>query len=363
MQFHSKATISNNIDFDFLPLAREAYQLGTANEAATIAYDTSAMIKDFKQTVSAYKSKFETDYMTYLQQNNVLRKMKKSLTGTRNKETIAITLKEVQNNKKATLNFINTMNLGHSLLLQMRQTLTGQEIRTKFMIEHEGKIYQVYEDQLPPDAIQLSLSRFGAGTVSNPVSLAYQLDVEVLKAANVLKDENLIDNTTSLNLYQTILGLKPEYLKRKSIETGRKYPHIFWDSKDMELIEQLQQEAAENGMISIDVERYAALRRSLGGGGGYASAFYKIGDIGSTQIKFFKFKNNAKIANVNFARFSLLRDRFAQLESILNNDTQTAVMQGLESFFTEKEEFISDKMSKVFNEEAKSAFKQWLVNS
>jgi hypothetical protein len=73
-------------------------------------------------------------------------------------------------------------------------------------------------------------------------------------------------------------------------------------------------------VVTLTVDRYASLRSSLGGGGGYASAFYKIGDVGSTQVKFFNLKKGASKATVNFARFSLLRDRFRQLYEILGDN-------------------------------------------
>jgi hypothetical protein len=39
------------------------------------------------------------------------------------------------------------------------------------------------------------LSKYRAGTVSNPFSLAYQLSEEMLQAAEVLKEENEITKT------------------------------------------------------------------------------------------------------------------------------------------------------------------------
>jgi hypothetical protein len=370
MVFKSKVNITDGGgDFDFLPLSREAYKIGTDEESQEIAYDASQMISDFRNTVSNYRNKFETDFNEYTMANSVMRKMKNSLTvsediGSRSSH-IAITLKQVNNNKRATTNFIKTMQLGHSLLLQMRETLTGQNIKTKFMIEYEGKIYQVYEDDIQ-DYIQLTLSRFGGQTVSNPFSLAYQIDAEVLAAQGILNEQNLIENAVeSINLYQTILDLKPEYLKRKSEITGREYPNIFWDSKDGEILEQLQQEATLEGYCSIDIDRYESLRKLLGGGGGYATPFYKLGDIGSVQVKFFKFKNNGNVANVNFARFSLLRDRFKQLDELLSDPTkrESDIMEGLQSFFTEKEALISSEISQRLNQEAKESFKQWLTKT
>ncbi len=354
-------------DLDFSLPTREAYMQLSESGSRAIAYDTNQMIKDFRQVVSKYRVQFDADFNNYISKNNVMRKIKKSLTvgknddATRSQE-IAISASDFEQNKKATRQFLQTMDLGHSLLLQMRETLTGQKISTKFTLEYNGKLYQIDEDDVPPEALRLVPSTFGGGTVSNPFSLAYELDIEVLKCKGLLEQEDSKLELIPLNLSDNIMALKPSYLAWKSTQTHRQYPNIYFDSKDAEIFELLQQEV-ENGQSDgiIALDRYIDLRASMGGGGGYATPFYKMGDIGLKQIKFFKFKNRAKVATVNFARFSLLRDRFQQLESILNKDSTYDIVLGLKDFFTEKEKNITPEVSKILNEEAIAEILKWIT--
>lgn len=364
MIYASKLTISDaGGDFDFSSISREMYRIATHDEAQSVSYDASAMIQDFRNMVSQYRVKFESDFKEYALTNNIARKMQNVLDpGDKQRgETIYVSNKQLTKNKRVTNQFAQTMYLGHTILSQMRETLTGQTIRTKFLIEFDGHYYEVYEDEIQ-DYVKLALDRYrGQSTVSNPFSLAYQIDAEALKAAGILREENQVDGMQSVDLFQQIWDLKPSYLEYKHKLTGRDYPNIFWDSKDAEIVELLQQEAEREGYVPLALSRYIDLRQSMGGGGGYASAFYKLGDIGSTQVKFFKFKKQSGIVNVNFARFSLLRDRFKQLEEILSRPSETEIMAGLESFFTEKEVNISDNISQAFNKEAKAAIAQWLT--
>jgi len=366
MIYASKLTIAAaSGDFDFSSLSREAYRIATDDESKMIAYDGSALIQSFRGVVDRYCNKFEQDFNEYIQANNIMRKMKNALNPDEvRKERIYASDKQLTRNKRATEQFASTMLLGHNLLSQMRETLTGQSIRTKFIIEYEGQLYEVYEDEIQ-DFAKITIDRFrGESTNSNPFSLAYQLDAEVLKEHGLLNREAKMDDMQTVDLVQEVWALKPPYLDYKSSITGREYKNIFFDSKDAEIIELLRQEAEEYGYMSISLARYIQLRKNMGGGGGYASAFYKLGDIGSIQVKFFKFKKQGELVNVNFARFSLLRDRFRQLRDILAmGNTETEIMQGLKEFFTEKESNISDRMSTIFNREAQRSIDQWLVTS
>ena len=364
MPYISRITVKDaGGDFDFSSLSREAYRIGTQDEAKSVAYDASAMIQDFREVVDNYCQKFDQDFNEYIHDNSLVRKMKNVLNPEEGQRgnAIYVSNKELTRNRRATEQFASTMLLGHSLLNQMRETLTGQVIRTKFMIEYDGEYYEVYEDEIQ-DYVKIAIDRYrGQSTVSNPFSLAYQLDAEVLKNAGILKEENKMDDMQSVDLFQQIWDLKPAYLEYKSSITHKQYPNIFFDAKDSEIVELLQQEALEYGYMSIGLARYIQLRKSMGGGGGYASAFYKIGDIGSTQVKFFKFKKQSGVVNVNFARFSLLRDRFRELRDILGQSSENDIMKGLEEFFTEKESNVSDRMSTIFNRKAKESIAQWLT--
>lgn len=304
--------------------------------------------------VNTYTNEFDQAVNDYMRENSVLRKMKNSLdTNSRNSNKISgLTRGKYQNNKKSTQKLMATMLKGHSLLMQIRETLTGQSINTKFIIQVDGKFYQIKESQIDPNLV---LSKFGGGTVSNPFSLAYQIDLQMLQDCQLLKEENEITNT---DIWQTIYSLKRPYLDEKSKITHREYPNIFFDSKDAEIYELYAQQTGN--IPELTLSEYAALRKEMGGGGGYATPFYKLGDIGSVQVKYFNLSKSQKNATVNFARFSLLRDRLRQLNEILLLANPLDMKQALISFFTEKEDNISIKaqISKEFNKAAQEAISQ-----
>lgn len=350
-------------EFDFSMPSRDAYKIAREEEAEYVGLNTSQLINDIAIRVKKYNELFDSSFNEYMRKNSVIRKLQNSLTPNGNKrETVAISNKELHKNKTATMNFINTMDIGHSLLLQMRETLTGQKIKTRFFIEADNKIYQISEEEI--ENIEKGLSLYSGKTVSNPFSLAYELDIEVLRSTGVLREENLIFNDSFLpvDIYNDLLSIiKPEYLESKSKVTGREYPNVFFDSKDIEIIELLRQELERDGTCSIDVSKYQSLRKKMGGGGGYASPFYKIGDVGSVQVKFFKFKNNTKKATVNYARFSLLRDKFRYLETSLEQEDQTKIINDLLTFFTETDKnVLENEINSKFNEVAKENIMQWL---
>lgn len=300
--------------------------------------------------VGDYIKTFDKAFEDYAQANSMLRKMKNVLNpGDTASDELIIPKKKYENNKKATKNLINVMNLGHSLLLQIRKELTGQSINTKFIISVNGKTYQIDESKLTPDLV---LSQFGAGTVSNPFSLAYQLNIDMIEK---LKQNNELEEIGETNLWQLIRSLKRPYLDEKTKVTGRIYKNIFFDSKDAEIYTLYSR--ADN-IETLTLSEYANLRASMGGGGGYASPFYKSGDVYDTQVKYFNIKRNTSVATVNFVRFSLLRDRMKQLYQILNQSTAQEIGLGLKSFYTEKEKNISTAINKEFNAAAQEAINQ-----
>lgn len=351
----SKVKVSGQVsDVISSDIIDEVYSIGT-NDAAD--WHSSEF---YRQTilplsieVNSYTHEFNEAVNDYMRENSVLRKMKNSLnTNSRDSSKIGLTRGKYQNNKKATQQLISTMLKGHSLLKQVREILTGQSINTKFIIQVDEKFYQVKESQIDPNLI---LSKFGGDTVSNPFSLAYQIDLQMLKDCKILQEENEISN---IDILQTIYSLKRPYLDEKSKTTHREYPNIFFDSKDAEIYELYAQQTGN--IPELDLSEYTMLRKELGGGGGYATPFYKLGDIGSIQVKYFNLSKGQKNTTVNFARFSLLRDRLRQLNEILLLSNPLDMKQELISFFTEKEENISIKtqISREFNKAAQEAINQ-----
>lgn len=248
------------------------------------------------------------------------------------------------------------MKEGHNLLLDIRKQLTGQDINTKFFVSYEGKTYEIDERDVQ---IGYTLSRFGADTISNPVSLAYNLTSEALQE---LIKEAKAKEITNEDIWSQIYSLKRPYLDQKkaywaSKGIKREYPNIFFDSKDAEIYELFnQQRNLQRETKILDLEYYTDLRKSMGGGGGYASPFYKKGDVGSVQVKYFNIKKNQTSSSVNFARFSLLRDQLRNLENILNQSDIGSVANNLIKFFTEtNKKYVTEKIDIAFNEAAEKA--------
>ena len=308
------------------------------------------VIEPLKDEVQDYIQRFEETSNKYMRYNSTLSKMRKSIMTKGEIVSLeGITNKTLNNKRKTTKNMINIMQEGHSMLLDIREAFVGHRINTKFYIAVEGKTYIIDENKIKPN---LMLSSYGGATSANPFSLAYQIDKELLESQKILEQAEEITND---EIFQEIMKKKPPYLDEyKTPKTGRIYKYYYFDSKDAEIYESYRQ--SKENILSLSVDKYASLRYSLGGGGGYASPFYKIGDIGSTQVKYFNIKKGEKSAVVNFARFGLLNTRFKELYNILNQDSLNLIGKNLQTFFTEKEKNISEEVSIRINKEAQQAF-------
>lgn len=65
------------------------------------------------------------------------------------------------------------------MLLQMRTAFTGQIINTKFVVKTDDNFYTIDEHALNK-TLPMVLSTYGGGTISNPFSVAYQLNKKLL---------------------------------------------------------------------------------------------------------------------------------------------------------------------------------------
>ena len=120
------------------------------------------------------------------------------------------------------------------MLLDFRYVLTGQKIQTNFIIEVNGKTYLTNESALI-NSLNFTLSCFGAGTISNPFSLAYVLDRNVEATLQTLLEQNEAEIISETDIWRRIYELKRLYLNKKSQITKQQYPNIFYDSKDAEI--------------------------------------------------------------------------------------------------------------------------------
>ena len=356
MVINSKAKVSGSIPENFVEVAEvmELYRSGALELNQETSQDFQELvIQPLKSKVMSYCLEFDMVSNSYIKNNSVLSKMRNSIMSPKREERAkkieGITNKSLTEGKKTTQQMIQTMQKGHSLLLEIREALIGSKISTKFIITIDDKTYSIDEKFLSP---YLTLSTYGGKTISNTFSLDYKIDRELLQSKEFLENSELISDEEGT--WQHIFSLKPNYLKQKSLETGRQYPNIFYDAKDAEIYEYLIQRQGELSKFG-DFE-YAQLRKRLGGGGGNASPFYKTGDIGNIQVKYFKIKKGQRDATVNFARFSLLRDRFQQLYDILDKNNIQEIGKELSKFFTEEEYNISEEITRQTNREIQQIF-------
>lgn len=340
---------------------QELFQLGIQEISQIDANDLfTNFIFPYQQKINAYIILFNQSVEDFGRINRILKKMKQSLNVQKELRSKNIVLSEIRytNHKKATEKMKTVMAMGHSLLLEIREQITQQQINTKFMIDIEGKVYLVDESKIKD--LSLVLSSFGAGTISNPFSLAYQLDASIENFLKTLVQQNEAEIISDDDIWKTIWIRKIDYLQQKSIKNKKKYIP-FYNSKDAEIYMLYKGNPPGGGedLATLTVDRYAQLRASLGGGGGYASPFYKVGDIGLTQVKYFKIHYDEQETAVNYTRFSLLRDKFKQLSSIFNQNNIENIGQDLLEFFTEKEKNISEKITQKVNEEAKQNIRKY----
>ena len=347
-------------------IGRDLFNESKEEAVPFIQSNIQQVFENLRSIVHQYNLDFDRYTKKYLQEvgnEDMTNKILKSASVDKNESLTAKLPKGALSlNKKkyasSITELVKVMNKGHSLLNQIRRLLTGQEIKTIFIIEDEqGKMHRISEDKLTP---QLVLSKYKAGTFTNPFSLAYQIDKDML---NIIQKEQEKQQAEDLELelefWDKIWSNKLKYLTWKSSITDKKYTP-FYNSKDAEIYAMFYQQK-KIFLLDFDVKKYRSLRQSLGGGGGYASPFYKLGDIGLEQIKFFSLKKN-KESQASFVRFSLLRDKMRKLEDIFLEQNMTTLKESVIKFFTEKELNISNELSKFANEEAVKYIEQLFSN-
>lgn len=283
------------------------------------------------------------DYKNFVERNNFIGKRTERVTG---KEILFVTAKGLTNKSVKTKRVIQMLELGHEIILKIRFLFSGQTIKTEAILRVDGKFYKLGEEILNDSKITTRvLSNYGASQ-NNPFSLAYSINFKELK--NYLEKENI--EALPNDVWKKMLELKPSYLETYHPDLEKPY-RVFYDSKDAEIYKLLEMNSEAVGVL--DVDKYALLRSKVGGRGGYASPFYKMGDIGNIQIKFFNFSKGKDIA-VNYARMQLIQKQCLKLEKNLNpNQSLEKIKQGLINFYSENQSNLNefDKEGQKLNEE------------
>ena len=282
-----------------------------------------------------------------------------NLSQEQNKTSAYINLKNEEGHAIYVQNFIRTLEKGNLLLDYIRMMLTGQAIETYFTIK--GSDDEIFYTDKSNVNYKLVLSTYGASG-NNFVSLAYEVDV---KATIAQLKNDLNQQTFSIkgtDIYARIMQVKDEYLidlEQKAAAEGKKKKYPRWyDSKDAEIFD-LMKQRLESGDIksltkSLTMKTYRNMRRTMGGRGGYRTSSTQLGDVGLSQDKLV----TEKVNQVNFARQTLIKNRFEDMNKALLSLDKNTIKQMFLTLFTEKQSRVDDNISKMANREAQKAIKK-----
>lgn len=321
------------------------------------AENISLFLAKLHITIKQYLIEYETNW-TLFEQSFMLMDKISSLNKGDNITSAYMRLRNQQGNSRHAENFIRTLEKGSFLLDYIRTMLTGQSISTNFTIQGaDGEIYYTDKSQVN---YKIVLSTYGASG-NNFVSLAYSVDIDSAIADlknNVGKQNTLITGT---DIYARIMEVKNEYLQQLEKEAaarGQKKSYIpRYDSTDAEIFDLMQQRLTGGDIKSLSraltATTYRKMRKSMGGRGGYRTSATQLGDVGLTQDKMLTQKTN----QVNFARQTLIHNRFKAMDTALTSLDKNIIKQSFLSMFTEKQSRVGDNISKMANREAQKTIR------
>ena len=354
-----KTIISGQVpDLDIKSEVAEGYSQGVSEISDWLSSTLYQQVQQFAVKVSQYCEEFDMSYEKYIensyaQNSSVLSKMARTISSDLSWRERGVEVRGIVRDNIYAKDFIKIMQRGHSLLLEVREAFTGQTITTKFIVQHNGQLYEINSTDLEVDYV---LSSFGGGTISNPFSLAYELNMGAEELTKTLASKG---QQFDPGFVEALDRGKDQYLKDKAQKNNKSY-EARYDSVDAEIYERYRQGKLTTQSLQAN---YGDLRQEIKKNN---TAFYKMGDVGQVQIKFF----NADSANgmrVNFARFSLLRDRLRELAYILGACSQSPsyLKEYLINFFVESSERVvvdgvSDILSKEAQKNIEDAFKSFI---
>lgn len=250
--------------------------------------------------------------------------------------------------------FIKVLEKGELLLHTLRTILTQQSINTTFTIVGKDGVYTTDKKNIP---YRLVLSSYGSSG-NNYVSLAYKTNVnQVIKDLKNDINNQSFDEISHTNLYSKIWEQKLKYLKQLSIEKNKTYKPYF-DSKDAEIYDLYSQ--TKSDPLSLTLDHYRSLRKSMGGGGGKKTTSLQAGDVGLTQDKLVSTTNQT----VNFARQTLIFNHFLKLQNALQqlHSNPVQLKDTLLELFTADSSVSQEGIIKGYNGSAKYAIEEIFRN-
>ena len=309
-------------------------------------------LQQLRLVVEAYLKEYDRNWLRFEQSFNLKNKIQTKAME-ENLQSAYMKLRNQQGSDLIAKDFIRTLEKGNILLEYIRKVLTGQTIVTNFTVKGtENEIYLADKSEVP---YKLVLSTYGASG-NTFVSLAYDINVSsVIKdfQTGIIKDMQKITET---DIYSQIMIAKEGYLldlEQKAAAKGEKrnYPRRY-DATDAEIFDLLEQRLKGGEIKSLSkaltVSTYRKMRKSMGGRGGYRTSQTQLGDVGLIQDKLVNQQTN----QVNFARQTLIRGRFADLNKALITMNNSEIKNTFLRLFTEKQSRVGDNVSRMVNREA-----------
>ena len=316
-----------------------------------------------KNDIENYLISYNKAFLQFQRQSGLVRKLRSLPTSSKQNipdgKNIYIEEKRYLNERKATLEFIQVLEAGQYLLQRFRSLIVGNSIQTQITIRIKNEVYTVDKKDIQ-DYITPILSTFGGSTKDNPFSLAYQIDIDSIQT----KDE-LFKNLTKISgtdIYKQIFKMKVPYLvQKKGWDENYARKKAVFNSKDAEiydLMSQMEKQSPGSTKNWLNIERYASLRASMGGGGGYRTNQLKSGDVGLIQDKFI----TSKQESVNIIRQQMIEEKLKKLLSIVSLPSTKGqeIKNELKNMFTESEKNINslDIITKQTNKIAQEMIDQ-----
>lgn len=361
-----RATANNSVFKQVVPSSeiQRVYEIGENDLSDAVVSNLSPQLANIALRVNSYCLAFDQTVQEMARANGFKRQAMKSLSmSSSNKKKVYwgnAAIKNIDSVHK----FMNLMYQGHALLSDIREELTGQHITTKFIISFEEHLYVVDEKDIAPNLI---LTSFGAGTEANPVSLAYEINRDLLEAIKEYKTMDLEDMSTQMAIEVTKQA-KWEWLTEKKFPT---MPHAmikqWWDNKDSEVYEWVIQSKKDY----VSSSEYDTQRKSAGGGPGKINTpFFKMGDVGTTQVKYFNLDKDSK-QSAAFIRFNILNKKLKKLNQIFINNCNNPekLKNALKNFFTFNDtsknvpKAIQDEVNKEANRLAREGIDKFFSNN
>lgn len=332
-----------NLDFtsELSTTATEGISLGQEEASNSLVLDINSISQILLPRIRDFRLKFNNAYIAFAESTK-LDNLKDAISPDFKKGIeVKLKTKDIQSFEANSLAAI--MLEGLNLLNEIRSMLTGTTIATHFYYKGaDGRVVPIKISNLKP-----VLSLYGAsGTLSNPISLAFQMEGEIIDLSGEIQDSE--DGEKGMEHYLQILDrAKDLYVNDLNSKSKNRQYEKFWDNKDAEILELLIQRKAK----SLSWKHYKTYRKKMGSSG-KQTTLLQMGDIGSIQVKYF----GQKQKNVNVLRFSMLRNQLTQLETIFSLTNPMLQKQQLKEIFLPKTSELHDEFSKQLNRDATEYF-------